>query len=573
MRLRSRLILLFGVFGVVPLLAIGAWDYMHSIRALDDLVGAQTDLLAARAAAVMQNRLDLQQSDIALLGENAETQRALRTSSASPGVTPVPDSIFQDFMRGLWDSYRVPYERIGLRDRWKRNVLDLEEPSQSAPFPFRPASGLTIVRPIRDLETGEPIGELELHPRLSDLLRAPLLSDKFGASGRSFVIEQATGLPVSIRGAPPQEPFDLLPPSVAGAGTRGGRLVYWAGAERRVVSFVPLPVLGWFIASTSSVDEFASPFVQQRFFDLVLLVLVVVLVSIGFFLLLRRSTRSLDALAVAAGKVGQGDFTPALPPPGPDEVGRLSAAFHVMAGRIQEMLTQVEASRQTALLGRFATELAHEIRNPLTAIKLHLQGLAREARTGRLPEESRSSVDMALREIHRLDEAVRTALRGAKPTPLSRPFSLHRVLEEAIALLEPEARASGVRVDLKAGARRDTVTGDPEAAKGAFLNLLLNAIQAMPQGGTVSATTRIDASEQLESIEIRIHDQGPGIPEEIRDRVFRPFFTTRDNGTGLGLSMAREAAQAHGGSLHLDPDGPGTEMVFRVPLAPLAVVV
>ena len=189
-----------------------------------------------------------------------------------------------------------------------------------------------------------------------------------------------------------------------------------------------------------------------------------------------------------------------------------------------------------------------------------------------MPEESRSSVDMALREIHRLDEAVRTALRGAKPTPLSRSFSLHRVLEEAIALLEPEARASGVRVDLRAGAGRDTVTGDPEAAKGAILNLLLNAIQAMPQGGRVSATTRNDASEQSDSIEIRIHDQGPGIPAEIRDRVFRPFFTTRDNGTGLGLSMAREAAQAHGGSLHLNPGGSGTEMVFRVPLSPLAVV-
>jgi len=289
--------------------------------------------------------------------------------------------------------------------------------------------------------------------------------------------------------------------------------------------------------------------------------------SIGFFLLLRRATASLDRITIAADRVGRGDFNPELPAPGSDEVGRLAAAFGAMTARIREMIAQVEASRQMGVLGRFAAELSHEIRNPLTAIKINLQGLERDARDGLIPPESKRAVDMALREIRRLDLAVKTALKTGKPPAEPRLFQAHRVLAESVELVRPQAAEHGVTLHTAFEAREDTLSGDAESIRSAVLNVLLNAVEAMPAHGNVWVETENANRDSMPAVVIRIRDDGPGIPAELRDRVFRPFFTTKTEGTGLGLSVALQTARAHGGALTLgDPATKGTEVVLELPV-------
>jgi signal transduction histidine kinase len=300
--------------------------------------------------------------------------------------------------------------------------------------------------------------------------------------------------------------------------------------------------------------------------DLAVLLAVVVAVSVAFFLLLGRATASLDGLTMAADRVGRGDLNPDLPPAGTDEVGRLSAAFGLMTARIREMIAQVETSRQMGVLGRFAAELSHEIRNPLTAIKINLQGLARDARDGRLPDDSRRAIDMALREIKRLDLAVKTALRTGRPPADPRPFHLHEVLAESVELVRPQAQERGVQVRVSLDATGDVLSGDGEAIRGAVLNLLLNAIEAMTAGGTLRVTTSSQERDGAPVIDVRIRDDGPGIPPELRDRVFRPFFTTKHEGTGLGLSVALQTVRAHAGTLTLGDAEPGTELAITLPV-------
>jgi signal transduction histidine kinase len=227
------------------------------------------------------------------------------------------------------------------------------------------------------------------------------------------------------------------------------------------------------------------------------------------------------------------------------------------------MIAQIEAGRQTAVLGRFAAELSHEIRNPLTSIKINLQGLERDAREGRIPEESRDSVRLALREIRRLDEAVRTALRAGRPPAPPRPFDVSAILKEALALLRPQAAAQGVNIEDHSAAHSTEITGDAEAVRGAFVNVVLNAIEAMPSGGTVRVTA-LNGSGPM--VEIRIADEGPGIPASVRDKVFTPFYTTKEGGTGLGLSLALQTVRAHGGSLTLANARRGTEVLITLPL-------
>jgi len=311
------------------------------------------------------------------------------------------------------------------------------------------------------------------------------------------------------------------------------------------------------------VNEFAGPFVQQRLVDLALLAGVVALVALAFTWLVHRATRPLDALTMAADRIGAGDLSPALPEPGADEVGRLTRAFSTMTTKIREMIAQIEAGRQTAVLGRFAAELSHEIRNPLTSIKINLQGLERDAREGRIPEESRDSVRLALREIRRLDEAVRTALRAGRPPAPPRPFDVSATLKEALALLRPQAASQGVHIEDHSDSSSNEITGDAEAVRAAFVNVVLNAIEAMPLGGTVRVTA---LNESGGVVEIRIADEGPGIPASVRDKVFAPFYTTKEGGTGLGLSLALQTIRAHGGSLTLADARRGTEVVIALPL-------
>lgn len=569
MRLRHRLLALFALFAVVPLLAIGGFDYVHSVQSLDALVESQTAIIAGRAASALRDRLDLQESDIALLAGNDETQRVLRSRVSRAADSRAATQRLNAYMGELWATLRVGYEHITLRDAAGTIILVLEDPAGSE-LAQPSGAGTVVVRPILDGSNKAPLGRLELRPRVSELVRSSVLGERFGERGFTLVVDRERARVVQS-GIPQMAPGSSPEPPLFNSSFRGerGNISYRIRGERRVASYVNFDVPPWTVLATASVDEFAAPFMRRRLIDLGLLLGVVLVVSLGFFLLLRRSTRSLDLLAAAAGRVGQGDLTPALPPETADEVGRLSAAFSGMASRIREMLSQVEASRQTAVLGRFAAELAHEIRNPLTSIKLNLQALERDSRDGRLPEESRPAVEMALREIHRLDQALRTALRAGRPAALAQRYAVHSVLEDAVTLLRPEAAAQRVRIECLPAADRDNAAGDPEAVKGALVNVLLNAIQAMPAGGTLNAATRnIALNGSSEGIEVRVRDEGPGIPAELRERVFRPFFTTKEGGTGLGLSVALQTVNGQGGTLRLEEVVPrGAEIVITIPLA------
>jgi signal transduction histidine kinase len=564
MRLRHRLLLLFAVFAVVPLLAMGAFDYASSLRHLEAVLAVQTGSIASRAARELQDRLDLQASDLALLSENAETQRLLRIikggdSSAIRSARQAAEAYWRD----LWRTMRFGYSRITLLDAAGQQQLSLT----GEPEPTSPQSGTLPIRVehIRALESGEVVGRVELSPRIADLFQSPLLRTAFGVSGRTLVLERGSGqtLIEPTAAAPTAGPLPFPMERLSGD---SGTFDYRVDRDQRVVSYVNFGNPDWTLVVTASVDEFAAPFIRLRLVDFALLLGVVLAVSIGFFLLLRRATASLDRITLAADRVGRGDFDPALPPGGSDEVGRLSSAFALMTTRIREMIGQVEASRQMGVLGRFAAELSHEIRNPLTAIKINLQGLERDAREGRIPDDSRRAVDLALREIRRLDLAVKVALKTGRPPAEPQPFQFHRLLQDAVELIRPQAAGQGVAITTALSAERDHASGDAEAVRGAVLNLLLNALEAMPGGGRIALTTGNVTVEGRIMLELRVRDSGPGIPAEIRDRVFRPFFTTRDQGTGLGLSMALQTFRALGGGVTLGDASDGAEIVVTIPV-------
>lgn len=220
-----------------------------------------------------------------------------------------------------------------------------------------------------------------------------------------------------------------------------------------------------------------------------------------------------------------------------------------------------------AALGQLASSIAHEVRNPLAVIRSAAQGLQEDAAAD--DARTRRACDFVVAEIDRLSSVVSSLLAFARPLqPALRPVAVDEVVDRALALAGEELRGRGVRVERDAAAGLPALRVDPDLVCQLLLGLLSNAGEAAGETGVVS----IAARTQGDAVELEVADSGPGVPAELRERVFEPFFTTRQRGTGLGLAVARQIAEAHGGAIGVgERAGGGARFVVRLPAAAGAV--
>jgi signal transduction histidine kinase len=219
-----------------------------------------------------------------------------------------------------------------------------------------------------------------------------------------------------------------------------------------------------------------------------------------------------------------------------------------------------------ATIGELAAGAAHEIRNPLTSIKSSLQYLESRCRE----ESEKRLLGVALRETDRIDEILAALLSFSRPTELRKePCDLVALLEESAALVAIQARAKGVDLRTSLPPAAVAVEADGSQLKQVFLNVFLNAVQAMEAGGTLTVEAlRAGSGRPL----VRITDTGPGIPEEALEKVFDPFFTTKKGGTGLGLSICYTIVKAHGGEIEVRSRlGEGTTVLITLPAGPRSI--
>jgi signal transduction histidine kinase len=227
------------------------------------------------------------------------------------------------------------------------------------------------------------------------------------------------------------------------------------------------------------------------------------------------------------------------------------------------------------MLTNHYTELAetagvfiHEIKNHLSTLGLNLQLLAEDFESPQSPRERRAldRVTRLQNECSRLVEVSNDFLRFTRVKDLAlRPYDLRKVLEELVDFFEPMARSSNVRVNVFLPADMPPVHLDPDLMKQALLNLMLNAQQAMPGGGELTLL----AAAEGPWLVLHVIDTGAGIPPEAMENLFKPFFSTKPGGSGLGLPTARKVLEAHGGSLSAQSQpGRGTCFTMRLPIRP-----
>ena len=242
---------------------------------------------------------------------------------------------------------------------------------------------------------------------------------------------------------------------------------------------------------------------------------------------------------------------------------RGAVATLVDVSSLKSMEERIRQLDRLAALGRFASSVAHEIRNPLTGIATGVQYLSRGFPEG---DERQESVSFILREVVRLNTIIQDLFTASRPRELQLgPVRLAEVAARVLRGVRPAPEEAGVTIDLEAADTWPTVSADADQLQQVLLNLIQNAVQATPAGGRVTVRARSDESGHL----IEVEDSGTGIAPEHVPRIFDPFFTTRTKGTGLGLFVAHAIVQRHRGSLEVRSEpGKGTRFQIRLPLNP-----
>ncbi|MFQ5793073.1 MAG: nitrogen regulation protein NR(II), partial [Acidobacteriota bacterium] len=229
--------------------------------------------------------------------------------------------------------------------------------------------------------------------------------------------------------------------------------------------------------------------------------------------------------------------------------------------KLQDSFEHLRRADRLSALGELSAGLAHEIKNPLASMKGSLEILASDFSPG---HAKREFLEILEKEVDRLNEVLTGFLQFARtPRPDRQPCNLREVIDSIRSLCSREAGRHGVRIEVSYQNEPPELHADAGQLQQALLNIVLNGIQAMPSGGRLS----IHVSRRNGTAEIRIHDDGPGVAPQERSRIFDPFFTSKDGGTGLGLPIAHKLIEGHRGQIRLlEGEGPGSTFVVSLPI-------
>ena len=281
------------------------------------------------------------------------------------------------------------------------------------------------------------------------------------------------------------------------------------------------------------------------------------LLAVGLGVLIgSRLVRRVRDLEHRTRLIADGDFRP-LPLDGPDdEVTDLGRSVNEMARRLAEFQDAQQRSERLRLLGQFSGGLAHQLRNAAAGAKLAVELFLAEN-----PSADPEPLTVALRQLARIESNLRQFLDlGKPPAGVKHPCDLVRLIDQAVSLLRPQCQHAGTELRWEPPAEPLVIPGDPSQLAHLFGNVIGNAVEAAGPGGSVEvglATTRGGAR-------IEVTDTGPGPPAEIAGKLFEPFVTGKSEGIGLGLAVAQQAAESHGGRISWERRGGRT--VFRIEL-------
>ncbi len=407
---------------------------------------------------------------------------------------------------------------------------------------------------------------LEGHVRASDFGRLFAIPTHIMGEVESAVLDRR-GRPILVSHAHTASEFSVAMGLVGGEMPKQRR-IRLEGAESLLVA-VEVPDTDWSFAAALPLATALAPLAGFR--DAALLATTVLTLLIGATAVVATRTIStpLRQLASEARRFGHGEPYRPIQRSGTAEVRLLVDAFRQMADDLRQSRAEIdrlherdmERAQQLATVGAMASGIAHEVRNPLTgvlgALELVLKEMARSEPTRPLLEEAQE-------QLRRIEGTTSQLLRYARPPELREVLvDPNSLVERAARVVEAQARTAGVAVRIEPESNPVAVRVDPELTVQVLVNLMLNGIDAMEAGAELS----VWLARRPPEIWMGVRDVGPGVPAGVRSEIFRPFYTTKSQGTGLGLPISQQIVERHGGRLWLEETpGGGATFVVALPL-------
>lgn len=347
----------------------------------------------------------------------------------------------------------------------------------------------------------------------------------------------------------------------------GEQGAFYFPVETNLGRWYVIVVLGSASSLTNILEQQAS---RLALYTLILLLTTTLVTG----LLVWRFTRPIQKLSMAARRVAGGDFSVRVPADRRDETGTLAAAFNEMTarlGRTRELESQLHQAEKGAVVGRLASAIAHEIRNPLNYINLTLDHL-RSTFGPEDPEKRKVFEHLAVQlktEVGRINRHITDFLKYSRPTDLElQPLDLKAEVADALRMIEGQAAENGIDTRIEEVGEVPKVIADRDALHSVFTNLLLNGLQAIDgEGGAI--LIKLFSESDGTSARIEISDTGRGIAPEDIAKVFEPYYSTKETGTGLGLAIVKKAIDDHGGSISVrSKQDNGTTFTITLPTKP-----
>lgn len=313
-------------------------------------------------------------------------------------------------------------------------------------------------------------------------------------------------------------------------------------------------------------DSLRQAFTKMRYITIPIIMTVILLGAIASFILSRLITEPLNKFVEFTKVLGRGEFGKRVDVPYGDEIGYLARNFNTLSMQLKTTKEKMEEAytythllqaEKLSSIGQISAGLAHELKNPMTTLKMLFQAFKEQ------PDMTTEDAEVISNEIEKIDTILTKFMGFIKQKGFH--FSgvdLNAMIDRVLSLATFDIENSGIIVHKDMMEALPTVEADRTLLEQVFLNLIMNAIDAMPDGGEIRISGKTDDT----FVEVMVWDKGSGISSDVRSKVFNPFFTTKEDGTGLGLSIAYNIVKSHGGKLFFTSnEGKGTVFTVRLP--------
>jgi signal transduction histidine kinase len=284
------------------------------------------------------------------------------------------------------------------------------------------------------------------------------------------------------------------------------------------------------------------------------------------FILVRGLTRPVKSLLDATRRLKTGDLEHRIMGLH-GEFGEVANSFNEMVASLKKQMQELQRTEQLRVCGEMAAGIVHEIRNPLAGMKVSIEVLLSELT---IEERDREVLVRVVDQIKHVELLMKNLLNYARPMA-AEPVSVNKILEKTVYFIEKHPSFVSGRAHRQVLKELDDrlpeIIADPQQLQQVFFNILLNSVDAISEGGKITVTTRYD--EKMGAIAVALHDTGKGIPAELMEKIFQPFFTTKGKGTGLGLAISKRIVEDHGGSIEVaNQVSGGVVFTITLPLKP-----